>query len=82
VFDPHRFLPSAPPVERYAYLPFGAGPRGCMGGQFALTEATLVIANLLRSFEIELEDQEPVIPNGIIITRPNRAPGFLMRRRS
>ena len=35
-FDPSRFLPGAPPIPRFAYLPFGAGPRVCVGAQFAL----------------------------------------------
>ena len=34
-FDPTRFLPGAPPVDRFAYLPFGVGPRVCIGAQFA-----------------------------------------------
>src|SRR5262249_54278518 len=40
-FDPARFLPGAPAPDRFSYLPFGIGPRVCIGAQFALTEATL-----------------------------------------
>ncbi len=47
-FDPERFLPDAAPPSRYAYLPFGIGPRVCIGAQFALTEATLVLATLIH----------------------------------
>ncbi len=43
-FDPSRFLPDAPAIPRFAYMPFGAGPRVCVGAQFALAEATLVLA--------------------------------------
>ena len=53
-FVPERFLPGAPAVDRFAYLPFGVGPRVCIGAHFALTEATLVLAELMRSFRIEL----------------------------
>ena len=49
-FDPSRFLPPAPPPDRFAYLPFGIGPRVCIGAQFALTEATLVLATLIQAF--------------------------------
>jgi cytochrome P450 len=43
-FDPSRFLADKPLAHRFAYLPFGAGPRVCVGAQFALAEAALVLA--------------------------------------
>jgi cytochrome P450 len=53
-FDPGRWL-GAPAVARHraAYLPFGAGPRQCIGGAFALLEAKLVLAALLQRFDID-----------------------------
>ena len=49
-FDPSRFDPRAVEArDRYAYLPFGAGPRICIGQNFAQTEATVVLATLLWS---------------------------------
>ncbi len=47
-FDPSRFAPDAPPIDRYAYLPFGGGPRICIGMAFALIEASAILAELLR----------------------------------
>jgi unspecific monooxygenase len=80
-FDPDRFLPDAQPPDRFAYLPFGIGPRVCIGAQFALTEATLVLAAMLRAFRIERADDAPVVPRGIVTTQPDRAPPFLLHRR-
>lgn len=85
-FDPARFLSGpAPgtgaPPERFQYLPFGVGPRVCIGAQFALTEATLVLARLIQTFEIRRADAGPVAPLAIVTTRPERNPLFLLRRR-
>ena len=54
-FDPARFEPEAVKArERFAYLPFGAGPRICIGQSFAQMEATVVLATLLSSFRLRL----------------------------
>jgi unspecific monooxygenase len=81
-FDPSRFLPGAPAPERYAYMPFGAGPRICVGAQFALTEATLVLARLLARFHIEIAGTGEVLPRGIVTTQPDRPVRFVVSRRS
>src|SRR5204862_627375 len=81
VFDPTRFLPGAPAPDRFAYLPFGIGPRVCIGAQFALTEATLVLARLVRQFEIARADSRPVIPVAAITVRPDHPPRFRLRPR-
>jgi unspecific monooxygenase len=81
-FDPSRFLPEAPPPERFAYLPFGSGPRVCIGAQFALTEATLVLASMVQNFRIERADAAPVGVRAVVTTQPDRAPPFLLHRRS
>lgn len=75
-FDPTRFLPGAPPPDRYAYLPFGIGPRVCIGAQFALIEATLVLAKLLATFRLELIGPKRVTPVAVVTTVPDRAPTF------
>lgn len=80
-FDPERFLPGAPPPDRFAYLPFGIGPRVCVGAQFALTEATLVLAAMVQAFRIERADDAPVIPRAVVTTQPDHSPPFLLSRR-
>ncbi len=81
VFDPARFLPDAPAPDRFVYLPFGIGPRVCIGAQFALTEATLVLAKMLKAFEIRRADSKAVAPVGIVTTQPDHPPLFRLRPR-
>jgi cytochrome P450 len=80
-FAPERFLPGASAVNRFAYLPFGIGPRACIGAYFALTEAILVLAELMRSFRIELVTDRPVLPVAVVTTQPDHAPLFRLHRR-
>ena len=76
-FEPARFLPAAPPPDRFAFLPFGAGPRVCIGAQFALTEAVLVLASLFRRFRVALPpDARSVLPVAVVTTQPDHAPPF------
>jgi cytochrome P450 len=74
-FDPDRFTAeheSARP--RFAYIPFGGGPRGCIGSQFALVEAQLIVATIAQRYRIELEPNQDVRPEPLITLRP--APGI------
>jgi len=80
-FDPARFLPGAPVVDRFAYLPFGAGPRICVGASFALTEAVLVLARFLARFEVRLCGNGAVLPRGIVTTQPHRVVRFELSER-
>ena len=80
-FVPERFLPGAPTIDRFAYLPFGVGPRICIGAHFTLTEAVLVLAEFARAFRIELAESRPVLPVGVVTTRPDHAPLFRIQKR-
>lgn len=73
-FDPDRFDPERPggaqPADRFAYLPFGAGPRICIGAAFALQEAAIILATLLSRFRftrVPGHDPRPVL---ILTLRP------------
>ena len=66
-FDPDRFL-TAP--DRYAFLPFGAGPRICIGASFALQEAVIILSTLLARFRFaRVPGREPQ-PRMILTLRP------------
>lgn len=58
-FRPERFLPDAPPPPRGAWMPFGAGPRVCIGQHFAMLEVTLVAAMLLQRYRLVLPPDAP-----------------------
>jgi unspecific monooxygenase len=81
-FDPSRFLGDKPLAHRYAYMPFGAGPRVCVGAQFALAEVGLVLAMLVQKFEISLADDMPVLPTTIVTTYPDHPVPFRLQARS
>jgi cytochrome P450 len=81
-FDPARFLPGAPLPQRFAYLPFGIGPRTCIGQAFALTELVLVLAMLRRHFNIGLAPHSPVSPVGLTTIQPDRPVPFLLQIRN
>jgi cytochrome P450 len=78
VFDPSRFLgPAKARIPRFAYLPFGAGPRTCIGSSFALQEAITVLASLVYRFDMLLLPEARVWPTQKITLRP--AYGLPMR---
>jgi cytochrome P450 len=70
-FRPARFMPDQPPPARFSFMPFGAGPRICVGAQFAMTEAILVLAALIGHFRLARVDTRPVLPVGIVTTQPD-----------
>jgi cytochrome P450 len=80
-FDPDRFLPEREGEQvPGAYIPFGAGPRVCVGAAFATIETALIIARLARAFDFETRDAASVRPYARLTTRP--AVEIVMRARA
>lgn len=70
-FDPERFTPERSATRpRYAYFPFSGGPRQCIGNEFALMEATLVVATVAQHYRLHLVPGHPVEPYPIFTLRP------------
>ena len=71
-FDPDRFMPGlSRQVRPFAFIPFGAGPRVCMGKHFGLVEATLLLALFAQHFDLKLRLGHPVEPLGRMTLRPH-----------
>lgn len=76
-FIPDRFEGKAQDyLTNGSYIPFGAGPRICIGATFSLAEASLILAQLLERFDFELDDERKVTPVSIITTMPDVEPWF------
>lgn len=72
-FRPQRFAPDAPEIPRGAYLPFGAGPRVCLGQHLAMTELTVITAMVLQRFQLSVPDgMAPPQPTMTVSLRPDR----------
>lgn len=80
LFDPERFAPeTAASRHKFAYLPFGAGPRICIGQQFALLEAQVILAQMAQSFDWELVSGETLEKEVAVTLRPRGGLRLLLR---
>ena len=81
-FDPDRFLPEAKAARhRFQYLPFGGGPRLCVGMRFATIEALAVLAHWLRAWSFAPAPGRAVQPSGMITMRPKGGLPLILSRR-
>ncbi len=77
-FDPERFTPeNEKKLPRYGYIPFGAGPRVCIGNSFAMMEARLILATIAQQFHLELDPDQEIELNPQITLSPKH--GLKMR---
>ena len=81
-FDPERFTPDRVKARhRFAYLPFGGGPRICIGRGFAMTEACLVLATIARAYRLRVAPGHRVEAYGRITLRPRYGLPMTLERR-
>jgi cytochrome P450 len=84
--DPNEFRPErwegdfAKSLHRYAYFPFGGGPRFCIGQAFAQMEAVLLLATLARSFRLEVQPSPRPVPEPSVTLRPKHGLRVRVRR--
>jgi cytochrome P450 len=81
-FEPERFAPErARGRHRFAYIPFGAGPRICIGAAFAMAEAVLILATIAQRYRLRLKPGFPVEPQGLITLRARHGMRMMLERR-
>jgi len=82
-FDPERFAPERVARRpRFAYIPFGAGPRICIGAAFAMAEAMVILAIIAQRYRLRLKPGFLVEPQGLITLRPRYGLRMTLERRT
>ena len=81
-FRPERFAPEAEKlIPHYAYLPFGGGPRICIGNQFAMMEARLALITLVQHADLSLDPAHPPVAEQMFTLRPRGGVKMVVRKR-
>jgi cytochrome P450 len=82
-FDPDRWIPGrSQKLPRFAYFPFGGGPRQCIGSSFAMMEATLLLATIAQKFQLGTVPGHPVVLVPSFTLRPKHGVSMRLTTRS
>jgi cytochrome P450 len=85
--NPHAFMPerfsarSEQAIPRYAFFPFGGGPRVCIASQFALTEAQLILACIAQQYHVRIVKDHPIVPQPLVTLRARHGINVSLERR-
>ena len=79
-FQPERFREAPEGLHRFAYIPFGAGPRLCIGSQFATLEAQLILAMVTQRFGLELAPGPEIHAEALVTLRPRHGMPVKVRK--
>jgi len=81
-FDPDRWLPErSQKLPRFAYFPFGGGPRQCIGAAFAMMETTLLLATIAQRFRFRTVAGHPIVPVPSFTLRPKHGIKMMLETR-
>jgi len=85
--DPEAFRPErwaadlSRRLPRFAYFPFGGGPRQCIGNAFATMEVVLILATIAQRFRLVMEPEQHITPTPYITLRPEPGPRMRLTHR-
>ncbi len=83
--EPEKFVPqrftggNERKIPRFVYIPFGGGPRLCIGNHFAMIEGVLILAAVTRRFRLELDESKPVKVDPLVTLRPHHGLPMYLR---
>ncbi len=81
-FNPERFNENREKRTNFSYLPFGGGPRLCIGNQFAKLEISLVLYHLLKKYKLSLDRNQQVIMHPLITLKPKQGIRMILEERN
>ena len=81
-FDPERFTKANEKLHTpFTHLPFGGGPRGCIGGNYAMLQILMILSELLRRYDFQLTPGQTIEPRPMVILRPKHGIRMTLHQR-